>query len=216
MHRNSLALGVDAIAHLGALEAGGQTIAVLPGSHQNIYPSTNRLLARRILEQGGSLVTEYQEPIELLPYCFLARNRIISGLCRATIICEAAVKSGSLHTANFALEQGREVMAIPGSIFSPTSAGTNNLIKTGATPITSAQEVLEALGLEQHTGPALSLKGATDQESTILKLLSAGILTNDILLAKSGLESQAFSQTLTALEISGRIKPLGQSNWVLS
>src|SRR5690606_12979689 len=117
----------------------------------NIYPATNRGLAEQIVQRGGALVSEFDDGMPSMKHLFIARNRIASGLGDALLITEAAEKSGTLHTANFALEQGRPVLAVPGNITSPTSAGTNNLIKTGATPVTSVNDVFYALGLEPTT-----------------------------------------------------------------
>jgi DNA processing protein len=117
---SGLALGVDSIAHKACLQAGGQTIAVLPCGPEAIYPSTHRQLAKQMVEQGGSLVTEYNEGTPPLRQNFIARNRLVSGLGDVVIVTEAAEKSGTLHTANFALSQGKTVMAVPGPITSPT------------------------------------------------------------------------------------------------
>src|SRR6185437_10030523 len=120
------------IAHRAALEAHGITIAVLPGPVENVYPASHTQLAEQILEQGGALISEYPAGTPGFKQNFIARNRIVAGLAQALIITEATEKSGSLHTARFALEQGKEVLAVPGNITSPASVGTNNLIKAGA------------------------------------------------------------------------------------
>lgn len=155
---SGLALGVDSIAHQAALDAGGQTIAILPAGLDQIYPSRHQRLAEDIVRSGGALVSEY--PVgqgRPQKYQFIARNRIIAALSQGVLITEAAARSGSLHTANFALEQGIEVFAVPGNILSETSGGTNDLIKTGATPVTNVQDILEGIGLGQ-TKFALSSK----------------------------------------------------------
>lgn len=146
---SGLALGVDSIAHRAALDAGGSTIAVLPGGINKIYPASHQKLAKEIVEKGGTLISEY--PGEMTPhkYHFIARNRIIAGLAHATLITEAAEKSGSLHTAQFALEQGKEVLAVPGSIFSPTSVGTHNLIEQGAQLTRSSEQILNLFAIPQ-------------------------------------------------------------------
>src|SRR5207244_4380589 len=135
-------LGVDAVAHQAALDAGGLTIAVLPSPLEEIYPVSHRRLAMQILEKGGALISEFPEGTPAFRGNFIARNRLVSGLSDALLITEAAEKSGSLHTARFALEQGREVLAVPGNITSITSAGTNNLLKAGAAPVTSYEDVM--------------------------------------------------------------------------
>jgi len=212
---SGLALGVDALAHRGALEGGSPTIAVLPCGIDTVYPSSHAQLARTILEQGGALVSEY--PPGSTPYKinFIARNRIASGLGQGLLITEAAVNSGTLHTARFALEQGRDVMAVPGNITSPTSAGTNNLIKCGATPVTSPADVLHILGVSTAATAAAPAKSDNPHEQCLLDLLQCGESDGTLLLAKSNLDVQIFNQSLTMLEIRGIIRPLGNNQWSL-
>jgi DNA processing protein len=140
---------------------------------------------------------------------------LIAGLSQAVLIPEAAAKSGSLHTAQFALEQGREVLAVPGNITSATSGGTNNLIKTGATPVTTTQDILAALGLDNATQQTVIPLADTPEEHVILQLIKQGISDASELLIRSKLSAPAFNQTLTMLEITGRIKPLGANHWSL-
>lgn len=211
---SGLALGVDGLAHQAALEVGGTTLAVLPSPLEHIYPSSHRHLAKQILEMGGALVSEYTDNFEYNRAVFIARNRIISGLAQAVLITEAAELSGSLHTARFALEQGRDVLAVPGSIFSETSRGTNNLIKMGATPVTDYTDVLHALKLED-TLQATEPKGANDTEQAILDLLAHGVRDGEMLLATSKLSVTEFNQTLTMLEITGKVRALGAGQWTL-
>ncbi len=132
---SGLALGVDGIAHQAALDAGGTTIAVLPTSIESIHPATHRELARRITENGGALISEYGAGDPVFKTNFVARNRIVTALSDGILITEAAAKSGSLTTANFALEQGRPVMVVPGNITSPMSMGCNNLLRVGRLPL---------------------------------------------------------------------------------
>ncbi len=143
---SGLAIGVDTIAHRAALDAGGKTIAVLAGGLDSIYPARNRNLAKEILASGGALISEYDLGTQAYPSNFVERNRIIAGLCAATIVTEAAAKSGALITAHRALKYNRVVMAVPGNITSALSAGPNNLIRTGATPVTSAADAIVELG----------------------------------------------------------------------
>lgn len=213
---SGLALGVDSLAHKAALEAGGLTIAVLPTGLDKIYPAQHRDLAMQILQQGGALLTEYPGGSIIYPVNFVARNRIAAGLGDALLITEAAEKSGTLHTANFALEQGKPVLAVPGNITSPTSAGTNNLIKTGATPVTSAKDVLHALGLEPRRDKREAPHSSNPNEQRLLDLLFAGISDGTELLEGSKLEVSVFNQTLTMLEIRGQIRPLGGNHWALT
>lgn len=208
---SGLALGVDSAAQQAAVEAGRPVIAVLPSGLDAVYPATHRPLARKILETGGCLISEYAEGMPPLPPQFVARNRIISGLSRAVIITEAAAKSGSLHTAQFALEQGRDVLAVPGNITSPTSAGTNQLIKLGATPLLSADGALTSFGLQ--SAAANQLMASNAEEAVLLELLAKGITDGDELLIHSKLEPIAFNQTLSMLEIHGKIRSLGNRQW---
>lgn len=212
---SGLAIGVDGLAHQAALEAGGTTIAVLPSGLSKIYPSTHHQLAERILQSGGVLISEY--PAETIPFKmnFIARNRLISGISDAVLITEAATKSGSLHTANFALEQGRTVMAVPGNITSELSSGTNNLIKVGALPVTEIRDILSAMNLTQNAASEAPI-GATEEENTVLGLLSNGMSDASELLYHSSLAPHLFNQTLSMLEITGKIRPIGNGHWSLA
>jgi DNA processing protein len=212
---SGLALGVDGLAHEAALEANGKTIAVLPSGLDKIYPATHHNLAKRILEQGGALVTEYPEKSEPFKSNFLQRNRIISGLSDGILIPEAAARSGSLNTANHALEQGRTVMAVPGNITSLLSSGTNNLIKAGAVPVTELSDILAALGLDQRQ-TQLDVLGKTEDETTILQLIAYGTSDASELLIISKLSPATFNQTLTMLEITGKIRPIGAGHWTIA
>lgn len=212
---SGLALGVDGLAHRAALEVGGTTMAVLPSPLTHIYPSSHRNLAQQIIVGGGTLVSEYTADFVYNRTVFIARNRLISGLAQVVLITEAAELSGSLHTARFALEQGRDVLAVPGSIFSATSVGTNNLIKMGAMPVTSYLDVLHALKLED-TAAAKQPKGANAAEQVVLDSLFAGTRDGEELLASSKLSVTEFNQTLTMLEITAKIRSLGAGQWTLS
>ncbi|HVI60845.1 MAG TPA: DNA-processing protein DprA [Candidatus Saccharimonadales bacterium] len=212
---SGLAIGVDAIAHQAAVEAGGLAIAVLPGPVDKVYPATNRRLAERILAQGGALISEYEVEEFSFKQNFVARNRLVAGLAQALLITEAAEKSGSLHTARFALEQGKDVLAVPGNITSQVSVGTNNLLKTGAMPVTSYQDVLHALGLHDHQTPAREVRGRNAHEQTVLDLLLRGINDGQALLERSALSVSEFNQALTMLEIGGKIRALGGNHWAL-
>lgn len=210
---SGLAYGVDSIAHQATLDAGGQTIAVLPSPLESIYPAAHRRLARHIVEQGGALISEYPVGTKSFPGNFVARNRLIAGLADVVLITEAALKSGSLHTARFALNAGRDVMAVPGNITSPTSQGTNNLIKIGAEPVTSSEDVLRSLGLSPTTSRQPTATNKAEQ--AILDALQTGVVEGDELQARSGLDIETFNQTLTMLEINGAIRGLGMNRWSL-
>lgn len=213
---SGLAFGVDSIAHRACLEAHGQTIAVLPTSLGCIYPASHRHLAQQIIDQGGALVSEYPPGSTAYKTNFVARNRLVSGLGDAILIIEAAHKSGTLHTTNFALEQGKDVMVIPGNITSPLSAGTNNLLKDGATPITSSQDVINALGLSNPKHAQLSILAADPQQAAVLDLINSGISDSGKLLEQCGMKPSLFNQTLTMLEITGKIRPLGAGHYGLN
>lgn len=213
---SGLALGVDAIAHKATLAVNGKTVAVLACGLDKFYPSTNARLGEEILEKGGAIVSEY--PIGTPPRRenFIARNRLVSGLSEAVLITEAAMKSGTLHTAGFALDQGRTVMAVPGNITSPNSAGTNQLIKTGAIPVTESADILLALKINTAERKQQTLIGDTPEELIVLKLIASGISDGGELLDRSGLAAPLFNQTLTMLEIAGKVRPLGAGHWGLS
>lgn len=212
---SGLALGVDAVAHKAAIDAGGYTVAVMPCGLNAIHPSSNRELAKRILASGGALISEYPEGTAPFKQNFVARNRIVSGLGDALLITEASSRSGSLHTANFALDQGKPVMAVPGPITSNTSTGTNNLIKTGAVPVTDIDDILSALNINSQT-EKFDVLGANPEETKIIDLFKRGITDINQLQMISKLPPDVFSQTMTMLEISGKIHPLGAAHWTLS
>lgn len=209
---SGLAFGVDSIAHQACLESGGITLAILPASLEKIYPSSHLNLAKQILNSGGSLLSEYEGMDTPMKHQFIARNRLIAALSDAVLITEAAEKSGSLHTASFALELGKPVLAVPGNITSPMSAGTNNLIKAGAVPIHSAQDILNALRW-QFPESVKSSPMASPEENIILSLLQSGTSDGSLLLEKSHLEPRIFNQTMTMLEITGQVHALGANHW---
>ncbi|MDB5175263.1 MAG: hypothetical protein JWM81_121 [Candidatus Saccharibacteria bacterium] len=213
---SGLALGVDGLAHQAALEAGGLTIAVMPQHLGKLYPATNARLGQRILDQGGALVSEYDASAEFVYKTnFIARNRLISGLADAVLITEAAIDSGSLHTAEFALDQGKELMVVPGNVTSPMSRGANNLLRSGkAHFITHTRDVLNVLNIApQHT--QTTIIGRNPAEQTVIELLVSGVSAGDELITMSGLSASHFNQTLTMLEITGKVRALGGNQWVL-
>lgn len=211
---SGLALGIDAIAHQAALNVRGRTIAVMPCGLDAIHPTSHRNLALRILENNGLLVSEYNKGTPALKQHFIARNRIISGLGDGILITEASARSGTIHTANFGLEQGKTVMAVPGNITSPQSEGTNNLIRSGATPVMSSDDILHALNLETNN-PRPEIFAHNSDEAKILSLLEQGINQSSELLNRSELDIRTFNQTLTMLEITRKIRPLGGDNWAI-
>jgi len=212
---SGLAIGVDAVAHKASLEAGGQTIAVLPCGLDKPYPSSHRQLAKHILENGGALVSEYPPGSPPLQHNFIARNRIVSGLGDAVLVTEAAAKSGTMHTVSFALDQGKSVMAVPGNITSNLSEGTNNLIKTGATPVTSADDILQVLGINNQQ-LSIEILPANGSEALILDLIKSGLTDGNELQVKSDLQASEFNQTLTMMEINGKIRSIGANHWTIA
>lgn len=213
---SGLAYGVDAAAHEAALEVGGTCIAVLPGPLDNIVPAANQGLAQRIVEQGGALVTEQAPGSPIYKQLFIARNRLMSGLSQGVLITEASEKSGALYTANFALEQGREVMIVPGDIFAASSYGCNTFLKSQGSLVTSYKDVLNILGLNDHSTPVRQVRGRNRNEQTILNLMLQGISDGTKLLESSGIEVPKFNQSLTMLEVAGKIRPLGANNWAIA
>jgi DNA processing protein len=197
---SGLARGVDAEAHRGALEGGGVTVAVLGCGVDRDYPAAHAQLAARICERG-LVVSEYAPDVEPAPWRFPARNRVIAGLAAATVVVEARERSGALITADFALEAGREVFAVPGEITSSLSAGTNALLRLGATPLTRAEDVLEALGIDSSSAsPALELGEAA---RTVLEAVSEEPSGVDRLVHGTGLDAAAVATALAELELAG-------------
>lgn len=197
---SGLARGIDAEAHRGALEAGGATIAVLGCGIDRDYPSAHAELARQITELG-LIVSEYPPGVEPAPWRFPARNRIVAGLSLATVVVEARERSGALITAEFALEEGREVFAVPGEITAALSAGTNALLRTGAAPLLEADDVISAVGLSprevlrpEPTGPA----------GLVLSALADGPAGADELSTRTGLPADEIAAALVQLELDGR------------
>jgi DNA processing protein len=189
---SGLARGVDGEAHRGALDAGGATVAVLGCGIDRDYPAAHADLARRIAETG-LVVSEYAPGIEPAPWRFPARNRIVAGLAAATVVVEARERSGALITADLALEEGREVFAVPGEITSAPSAGANALLKLGASPLTCAADVLSSFGIEQDAQDTVA--------DPLLDLLPA---TADELVRSTGRPPADVAAALVALELDGR------------
>jgi DNA processing protein len=200
---SGLARGVDGWAHRGALEGAGRTVAVLGCGIDRDYPRAHASLAGRIAE-SGLLVSEYPPGVAPAPWRFPARNRIVAGLCAATVVVEARERSGALITADLALEEGREVLAVPGEITSGLSGGTNALLRLGAVPVTAVEDVLEAIGVERppysETSP---LEGAA---ATVLTALEIGAATADEVARTSGLSPAAVASALTELELAGLVE----------
>jgi len=210
---SGLALGIDTQAHLGALEGKGKTTAVMGSAidDNSIYPSENLNLVKKIISSGGAVISEYEPGTKSEIWFFPERNRIISGLSRGVLVVEAPEKSGALITARAALEQNREVFAIPGSIFSKNSFGANNLIKSGAKMVTTVNDILEELNLTNLKVEKRSeeKENLTEKEKIILNIIEKEPIHIDKICEASKI---AVSQTLSIvslLEIRGIIKNIG-------
>ncbi|WP_341936808.1 DNA-processing protein DprA [Marinimicrobium sp. C2-29] len=208
---SGLALGVDGFAHAGALDAEGVTLGVMGTGIDRVYPARHRRLADQMLAQGGALISEF--PLGLGPQAshFPQRNRIISGLCGGTLVVEAALKSGSLITARFALQQNREVFAIPGSIHNPLARGCHRLIREGATLVETARDIVEQLGgylgyqgeLFADESAASELPGLNDEERAVVKALGYDPQDLDSLAQHSNLDVGTLSAHLVGLQLKG-------------
>lgn len=212
---SGLALGVDAVAHKAALDAGGKTIAVLGNPLPTIAPATNRSLGESIIKQDGAIISEYEKGSRVYPSNFLERNRIVSGLADAVVITEATARSGTLNTAAYALEQGKELFVVPGPITSPLSAGCNALLKQGAHVVTSYQDVLEIIApnlLQSQTSLPL---GQNELETAILQAIAGGMREGEAILKAVGATSTEFATALTMLELAGSIRALGANQWTI-
>jgi DNA processing protein len=199
---SGMARGVDGEAHRGALDAGGApTVAVLGCGIDRDYPAAHAELARRICERG-LVVSEYEAGVEPAPWRFPARNRIIAGLCEATVVVEARERSGALITADFALEEGRDVFAVPGEITSSLSGGTNALLRLGAGPLTRVDDVLELFELAPSAAQQ-SPVGAT--ATALLACLQAEAMSADELLRGAGVPPGEASAALVELELAGKV-----------
>ncbi|MFT4532187.1 MAG: DNA processing protein [Candidatus Saccharimonadales bacterium] len=204
---SGLAFGVDSLAHDAAIKAGGRAIAVLPCGLDNIYPASHKPLADQIVKNSGTLLSEYGPDHKPWKVEFIERNRIIAALSDVVIIPEAAIRSGSLNTAKHAKSTDTPILVIPGNVTSPMSAGTNQLLKEGAIPITEASDVLKILGIDKKKiQTSLNLTGDNDNETAVLTALALGITDSDSLLKTTGMSPGEFQTTLTMLEISGKIK----------
>lgn len=212
---SGLARGVDAIAHEAALQAGGRTFAVLGSGVDVIYPPEHRKLAAEIIRQGA-VISDYPVGTQPDGVNFPPRNRIISGLSLATVVVEAGEKSGALITAEFAVDQGRDVFAVPGSILAAQSQGTNRLIEQGARPLLKMSEILEALKLEQIPEKQQARKHSpmSKEEQSLLEHLSSDPVHIDQLCELTGLPITNVSATLTMMELKGFVTQVGGMNYV--
>ena len=227
---SGLALGIDAAAHTGALDGGGRTVAVLGSALDKPYPQENDPLMRRILESGGSVVSEYAPGTPPSRYSFLQRNRIIAGMCLGTLVTEGPRRSGALNTATRTLESGREVFALPGNVDSPGAQLPNMLISEGARLVTGAADILSALVIEPKDAPKAAQAAVAPMEAPVEKkphipggldetqraicaALLAGEADFDALCAVSGLESDELGALLIEMEMDGLVTPLAGTRY---
>lgn len=206
---SGLALGIDTIAHKAAMRSGLKTVA-FPGSglsNKTLYPSSNRGLAESIVSQGGCLISEFEPEQPAAIWTFPRRNRLMAGISKAVLIIEAEEKSGTRITARLATEYNRDVLVVPGSIFSPVSKGTNSLIRLGATPITSKDDLLEALGfsIENKETVNRELEDCSEEEKMILEFLNEP-KNRDEILRTIDKPTAEINSILSVLEIKGLVK----------
>ena len=214
---SGLARGIDSAAHRSAVEAGGRSIAVFACGLDTVYPAENASLARRISEQGA-LLSEHPLGVRPKPEYFPRRNRILSGLSLGVLVVEAGASSGALITANLALEQNREVLAVPGSILSANSRGTNRLIQAGAKLVCDCDDILEELnlGAAAQQMEMKQLLPETDTEALLLGQLSAEPTHVDEVCRGSGLPVSTVSGTLAMMELKGLVKTVGSMKYALA
>lgn len=215
---SGLAKGIDALAHRAALDVGGKTIAVLGSGadQQSIYPRANKNLAEEIIAHNGAIISEFPVGAAPLAQHFPQRNRIVSGLSLGVLVVEAPRQSGSLITAQAALEQNRDVFAIPGTIFSKSSEGANNLIKMGAKLVTEADDVLQELNLSSMSQfkENREILPDNEEESLILRQLSKEPIHIDKIVNITKLSTAMVNSTLTLMELKGKVRHLGNGNYV--
>lgn len=214
---SGLAPGIDTLAHLAAVERKKRTIAVLGTGvdEKSIYPKSNLRLARKILETGGALISEFPPGTHGTKYTFPQRNRIISGLSLGVLVVEARERSGAIITAEYAFSQKRKVFAIPGSIFSQTSKGCHYLIKKGAKLVESAEDILKELGMKK-LAKEKEIEGENKEENLILTALKEGALDIEKIIEKTKLPAQKVASALAILEIKGKVKNLGGQIYAIS
>ncbi|MCC6934560.1 MAG: DNA-protecting protein DprA [Candidatus Yanofskybacteria bacterium] len=209
---SGLALGIDAIAHQAALDAPGKTIAVLGTGIKNLWPKENERLGKRIIEEGGLVVSEYPGTMPGGKHTFPKRNRIISGLSRGVVVVEANKKSGSLITAACALDQNRDVFAVPGSIYWPRSAGSNLLIQQGARPVMTVSDILESYAIRHVPLPKAPLSTRDPLQQSILALLrTQGPAHLDAVIVATQSDAAHVIAAISILELHNDIRHAGNN-----
>jgi DNA processing protein len=210
---SGLAMGIDAIAHQAALDAGGKTVAVLAGGLDRVYPTSNRDLAINILAKGGALISEYKVGMPPLKHQFLERNRIIAGLAIGTIVTESGIKGGAMRTAQDCLNSNRTLMAVPADVGRDSAAGSNNLLRSGAIPVASSTDVLQALDFDTSLIPASVIRAQNPHELLIMRTLEGGTSTTQQLIETTQLTAAEFASVVSLMEITGKIRNLGAGHW---
>ena len=208
---SGLASGIDSVAHTAAIENNLKTIGVIASGFDFVYPTQNKTLYENIENGYGAVVTEYYPTFEPIKFRFPQRNRIVSGLSYGTLVAEAGLQSGALITANLTLEQGRELMCMPGEISNPNTQGVYKLLKNGASMVTESSDILDALGWEikQETQTQLTLPTLTPDEEIIFENLRIEEKGIDELLQLTGLKLDNLLMNLTTMELKGIIKQAG-------
>ena len=204
---SGLALGIDSLAHEAALKNNLYTLAIPGGglSDEAIYPATHKPLARRILEAGGGLLSEFEPHFRATTWSFPQRNRLVAGISRATLLIEAAEKSGTLITARMTVDYNRELLVVPGNIFSKTSAGVHQFLKLGATPVTTAKDILDVLGIEEkQTKEATVRPSLSAAEEAVIALLREP-RHRDELIRALGIQTSESTQLLMMMELNNMI-----------
>ena len=217
---SGMAIGIDTIAHSTAIKTGGKTIAVLPSGLNNIYPERNKSLYKNILNNNGTVITEYESDIKATSYRFLERNRIVAGISIGIIVIEAAYRSGTSVTAKLAFEQKKDVYCIPGNLDSSKSMGTNNLIKNGAKLVTNPYDVINNYGfLKKKENDNINIKKAVDfdikeEYRDIYKVINSIPMTIDEIAKACNTKQSETMSKLTMLEIEGKIKRISGNRFI--
>ena len=217
---SGLALGIDGIAHEATLRASGTTIAVLGSgiNQSHIFPKEHAKLAEKIIENGGAIISEYPPGTIPTHYTFPRRNRIVAGMCLGTLVIEAPEESGSLITAQCALDNNREIFVVPQNITAPNSKGGNNLLKNGAHLVTEAKDVLDILELNniKEVVANRQILPASPEEEKILKILSRDPININEIIKCTSLDSATVNATLSIMEMTGKVKNLGAMQYIIS
>lgn len=214
---SGMAEGIDTIAHKSAIENNIKTIAIIGGGFNKIYPKSNIKLFNEIKEGAGAVLTEYWPDVDAISWHFPARNRIVSGISKGVLIAEAALKSGAMITANLALEQGRELMCIPGLVSNPNTEGIYKLLKTGAAIITNHNDILDAMNWEIKTTKEENIKinkDFTPEEQLIIDCIQKDMLTLDEIIIKTNLNINDLMVILTKLELDGTISQIQGDKYI--